>query len=137
MKKLFLSFSALLGQIVDGNVTQDDLDKGLFMFGCTRTHAIDPGAHNETDERTWNKGRNAEAYPSLLAALLAAEADGRAAWCRPDMQTRRPPVLVLNELLEKQGMQLIKVSESDGYHLSYPDLKDRIIHAGIALDAIY
>ena len=56
MRKLFLSFSSLLTFIAEDKVTVEDLRSGFFLFGCTRGHAIDPGAQGEADERTWNKG---------------------------------------------------------------------------------
>lgn len=137
MKKLFASFSGLLGQLVDGNITEEDLASGFFMFSCTRGHALAPGEEGGMDERLHNKGRNAEVYPQLLDALLIAEAAGRAGWIRPDAHTRLRPIDVLNEMLERHGMQTMHEDKMSGQYHSLPELRDRLNEAGIPLEVIF
>jgi hypothetical protein len=137
MKKLFLSFSTLLSHIADGKVTQDELDTGLFLFGCVRSHALQPGAQGETDERTWNKGKNAQGHPTLVTALLKAEEEGRAGWIRPESGVRKEPFAVLNALLEKQGLPSVPQEPGDSTHHSYPLMADRIAAAGLPLQVVY
>jgi len=137
MKKLFASFSGLLGQMVDGNVSQEDLRSGFFMFSCTRSHALDPGGDGGTDERTHNRGRNAEVYPALREALLLAENEGRVAWIRPDSQTRNKPVEVLNTMLEQHGMRTLNPDKMPDYYHSLPELRDRFAESSIPLNVIF
>lgn len=66
MKKLFLSYSALLKRVADGSVTQTDLDEGLFYFGCCREQVFTAS----TDD----------AALRIMTAALKAEVDGRIAW---------------------------------------------------------
>lgn len=137
MKKLFVSFSSLLREILEGKVTEADLNAGFFMFGCTRGHAYDPGGQGETDERKWNQGRNASAYPALIAALERAEAEGRAGWVRVEPRTSRDHFEVLSEMLVKHGLPVLARVEGDSSHYSYPDLRDRIVAAGLPLEVIF
>jgi hypothetical protein len=137
VKKLFMSFSTLLRLIADGQVTQEELDTGFFMFGCTRGHALEPGAQGETDERTWNKGKNANGYPTLLAALLKAEEDGRAGWIRLETKVPRNPFAILNEMLVKHGITPLEHQDGEGSHYSYPMLAERIAAAGLPLQPVY
>ena len=137
MKKLFVSFSSLLREILEGRVTDADLKTGLFMFGCTRGHAFEPGAQGETDERQWNQGRNATAFPQLIAALELAETEGRAGWVRRDAATRRDHFDVLNEMLVKAGLPLLERVAGDPSEYNYPALRVRIAEAGLQLELIY
>jgi hypothetical protein len=137
MKKLFVSFSSLLREILEGNVTDADLKAGFFMFGCTRGHAYDPGGQGDTDERQWNQGRNASAYPALIAALEQAEAEGRAGWVKVEPRTRRDHFEVLNEMLVKHGLPALERIPGDGWDYNYPALRDRIVEAGLPLEVIY
>ena len=47
-RKLFISFTGLMYALKAGRITDDDLASGLFAFGCTRGHAITPGASEPT-----------------------------------------------------------------------------------------
>lgn len=137
MKKLFLSFSTLLREIADNCLTEEDLKQGLFMFGCTRGHAIEPGAKGETDERKWNQGKNAAAHPILVNALLEAERDGRAVWLKgEDGRATRSHVTIFNELMAAKGLPLLQRT-SDFAHHSYPEWRDRIEEEGLPLEAVY
>lgn len=137
MKKLFVSFSSLLRELLQGSVTPADLKTGLFMFGCTRGHAFEPGAQGETDERQWNQGRNASVFPTLIAALELAEAEGRAGWVRRDATTRRDHFEVLSEMLVKVGMPVLERVAGDPSEYNSPALRDRIAEAGLQLEVIY
>ena len=80
---VFGSFSNLLGLIARGLVTEEQLRHGLFVFGCRRIHAYQPGT-GEVDERTWVRPPldGHAAHTVLVAALKAADEDGRATWWR-------------------------------------------------------
>lgn len=45
--KLFISFAGTMHALKSGRVAVGDLDTGLFVFGCTRDHALTPGASGE------------------------------------------------------------------------------------------
>jgi hypothetical protein len=135
MKKLFVSFSSLLREVGTGSVTPADLQQGLFFFGCMREHALDPGAAGEADERAWNKGKFAVAYPLIKAALLEAEKDGRAAWHKV-----RKPVdgawRVLDNLLGANGFSPLQ--HRDYYtNYCYPGVRDLVAERGLALEVVY
>jgi hypothetical protein len=135
MKKLFVSFSSLLREVSAGAVTPADLQQGLFFFGCMREHALDPGAAGEADERHWNHGKYATAYPAIRDALLAAEADGRAAWHKV-----RKPVdgawRVLDRLLEANGYSPLQHCNTFS-HYCYPGVRDLVAERGLALEVVY
>lgn len=83
MRKLFLSFTATLRGLDTGEVTPLDLKRGLFYFGCTRKHAMFPGADKETNEVNWffkNKQQAANRHGLLRQFLQKAEREGRAAY---------------------------------------------------------
>ena len=124
--KLFVSFTTLLGAIAGNAVSQEDLDTGLFYFGCVRSHAFTPGAEAEFDERVSLKERGAPAHEKLIAALTKAEAEGRCRWHRPDNHTRLAPYTLLNELLEANGIEKLKFVQEDFEpgHYCYPAVRD-------------
>lgn len=137
MKKLFLSFSTLLREIAHGRMSEEDLQQGLFMFGCTRGHALEPGAKGETDERTWSQGRNAAGHQPLVNALLQAEKDGRAAWLKDETgRATRSHVTVFNELMAANGLPQLQRTTGFAHH-SYPEWRDRIAEEGLPLEAVY
>lgn len=137
MKKLFLSFSTLLREIANGRVNEEDLNQGLFMFGCTRGHAFAPGAKNETDERTWNNGKNAAAHPVLVNALAQAEKEGRVAWLKDeDGRATRSHVTVFNELMAANHLPQLQRTRGFANH-SYPEWRDRIEEEGMPLVPVY
>jgi hypothetical protein len=137
MKKLFLSFSTLLRAIADGHISAEDLQRGLFMFGCTRGHALEPGAKGEADERKWNKGKNAVAHPILVNALLEAETAGRVAWLRDeDGRASRHHVTVFNELMLANSLPQLKRTEDFSNH-SYPEWRSRIEEECLPLEPLF
>lgn len=135
MKKLFVSFSSLLREVSAGTVTPADLQQGLFFFGCMREHALDPGAAGETDERNWNQGKYAQAYPAIKEALLAAEQDGRAAWHKV-----RKPVdgawRILDRLLEANGFAPLQHINTFS-HYCYPGVRELVAERGLPLEVVY
>ena len=80
---VFGSFSRLLGLIAQQLVSEEQLRHGLFVLGCRRIHAYQPGT-GEVDERTWVRPPldGHAAHTVLVAALKAADEDGRATWWR-------------------------------------------------------
>lgn len=78
MKKLFISFTATMNHLVEGSLTRADLDNGLFVFGCTRKHAMQPGVDEEYVERSVRE--NPAVHEQLVAALVQAEDEGRVRW---------------------------------------------------------
>ena len=97
--KIFRSYTTLLLLLARGRVSQEDLDQGLYFFGCTREHALNPGKAGERDEREGLGEAGMVAHRQLLEAVLAAEAQGRCRWHRPDVDTRLEPCGELNKLL--------------------------------------
>lgn len=137
MRKLFLSFSALLPAIVSGQISQEDLDNGFFMFGCHRTHALDPGSKGERDERQGNNGTNAKAHPTLVKALLTAELEHRCAWMNGPNQPRQNPFVAINLMLMTAGLPAMPLPEEATHaHYSYPGIEDYLREVQVPLIVI-
>jgi len=136
MKKLFVSFSSLLGAITDGTVNAEDLKNGLFFFGCRREHALQPGAAGEVDERQWKKGSYAAAHPTLVDALLAAEQEGRASWHNMAVRTDSPWNL-LDGLLTRNGFPPLQPLSDLNAHYCYPHVRETIAERAMALEVVY
>lgn len=135
-RKLFLSFTCLLSAMATGKVSQADLDEGLYMFGCTRGHALEPGAAGESDERTWNPGY-AEAYPAIRESLLKAETEGRAGWIRVKAGDQNDSVVILNQMLVGLGYPEFKRTDNDdGWYHSLPTMVRYIEQSGLPLTCI-
>jgi hypothetical protein len=98
--KLFISFTGTMAALVTGLVKVEDLKAGLFVFGCTRGHAITPGAAKEYVEPVVQ--RYPELHAQLVAAVLEAEAAGRVRWRGLREHTDYP---LVNELLTANGYQ--------------------------------
>lgn len=124
--KLFLSFTGLLYAIAHNSVSEEDLNTGLFYFGCMRGHAYEPGAHGELDERVLLKEKGAPAYAKLVQALAKAESEGRCRWFRPEPGVLHAPYTLLNELLTTNGVAALQFDEEQDYvqYWSYPAVRD-------------
>src|SRR3989344_9309635 len=78
-RKLFLSFTGLLQQIHHGLISQDDLDRGLYFFLCSRNHVFYPdrgGWHNEAEVIFKNNPAEAEAALNRIRAAFAKALEG-------------------------------------------------------------
>ncbi len=135
MQKLFVSFTSLLRLVSQGEVNDQDLDTGLFFFGCWREHALNPGAAGEADERTWHGGRYADAHPRIVQALLKAESEGRAQWHNAAQRTEGGWTL-LDRLLVDNGYSSLQ-AELPSSHYSYPGVLDAVKTRGLNLQVIY
>src|SRR5208282_1806122 len=102
-RKLFVSFTALLKAMRDDKVTEKDLERGLFYFGCTRRHAFEPGAQGDSNELEWFFKDATEAtatHQVLLKYVEKAEKDGRCVWREASQPNTYEQ---LNALLVKHG----------------------------------
>ncbi len=136
MRKLFVSFTSLVYGIAGGRVSDADLMTGLFAFGCTREHAMTPGAGGEYVERGVKD--HPEAHSKLVAAVLLAEGEGRVAW-RKDSNHHTNYELV-SGLLVKNGIGDIDEASptpgiNDGY--CYPGVRDRVEHKGYPIEVYF
>jgi hypothetical protein len=131
--KLFLSFTGLLRAIVCNEVSQDELDSGLFYFGCTRSHACKPGAAGEFDERTAYRENGLLAHEALLRALASAELAGRCRWHRLEEGVPLPAYPLLNELLLANGVPALTFpTELPDY--TYCGVRDRVREMGLPVE---
>ncbi len=73
--KLFISFTSTMSWLDAGFVNEQDLQVGLFIFGCTRQHAMEP-QNDEFVEATVRE--RPDLHAMLVRALLKAEQEGRA-----------------------------------------------------------
>lgn len=82
MTKLFVSFTRTISFLVRGKITAEDLENGLFYFGCRRVHAYEPWLDGpNANELEWDSPEESKAaHVLLVAALTKAEAEGRGAW---------------------------------------------------------
>ena len=101
--KVFGSFTWLLHGIAAGLVSDEDMANGLFVFGCKRIHAMDPGI-GEVDERTWVRPPldGHAAHEVLVRAILYAEDCGRCIWWR-DGEVEQAQAVV--DLLVLRGLK--------------------------------
>lgn len=117
MKKLFLSYSALLKLVADGSVTQADLDGGLYYFGCGRDQVFAP----------WTE----DAPKRVMAAVEKAEREGRVAW-RPRFGTNN--YQDLGVLLLMNGFDAVSTVRYDRFDL--PTVTEALKAASLPIEAI-
>ena len=126
MRKLYPSFTGLMMALVSGRVNASDLDNGLFVFGCTRAHAFEPGARGEWIETV--VVANPDTHAQILSALTVAEAEGRVRWRTREAHTDFD---LVNELLVANGEKPLKSHlEAYGFddpmpHYNYPSVVER------------
>jgi hypothetical protein len=136
-RKLFVSFTGTLAAMVNGKVNADDLANGLFAFGCTRDHAITPGAVGEQVE--YQVSQYPEVHVQLVRSLLAAEADKRIFW-RPNVKT--PTTFDdVSALLEAHGYKPLMSDEEfvvqfphRGSQYNYPAVEHRSTELEVVWD---
>ncbi len=139
MRKLFVSFTALLRALKEGLVTEGDLASGLFYFGCAREHALDPWK-GETNEVHWYFKDNPEqgrvVHGQIVAAILLGESDGRVIWRTRDS---RQSYEELNSLLVKHDVGSISCDDfraTNGPYC-YPGVVDRVTEANLQLQVVH
>lgn len=138
MRKLFLSFTGTIRGLSEGKVTQQDLDAGIFYFGCAKSHACAPWKPDHghvSNELEWfykDADARAVAHRRLIEAFTKAETDGRLAW-RPDGGPNSYGQL--NELLAANAIATIdRIDGPDSY--CYPEVAEAIEEAGIPLSVV-
>ncbi len=109
MPTLFLSFTATLRLMTEGEITQATLTNGIFYFGCTKEHVF-----GEPEEAKWfEEGKSSLAI--LREALVRAEQEGRVLWRGP-----RNTWQELESLLSANGMN-VKFDPLEGYSYFYAE----------------
>lgn len=104
-QKVFISFSGLLTAMRDGKVTPEDLENGLFYFGCVREHVFSSDDNSDVNRIFHDDPvAGALAFVRIQTAVHNAETDGRAVF-RPD--DGRPCLDQLNDLLYHRGLPMI------------------------------
>jgi hypothetical protein len=123
--KLFISFSLLMSRLAEKKVTWADLSRGLFYFGCTREHVINPGANGEYVEMVVEE--NSDVLSRLQKAVLKAEKEGRVAWRKRDEHNSYEQ---LDGLLVSNGFKPLAEEDSnvlggDRSHYNYSSVQRR------------
>lgn len=142
-RKLFVSFTGLMYGIVAGEVSQTDLETGLFHFGCTREHAINPGAAGEHVETVVRK--HPDVHAMVVGAILLAEGEGRIAWrTREDGSGRYElllPLLAANGYAIGGAESLIGDWRSSRQyqmgHYSYPAVRDLVEDLALDIEVVF
>lgn len=139
-RKLVVSFTGLLYAIERGGITESDLDDALFYFGCTREHAMNPGANGETNELDWAvrkldldeaEAKRQRIHGIVTRSLEKAEKDGRAAFRALNVGNS---IEQLNGLLSENGFATL--TDTDGYY-SYPYVEALIEVHGLPLEVVW
>ena len=129
-RKLFISFTGLMYALKAGRITDDDLANGLFAFGCTRGHAITPGASNEHVEDV--VVQNPEVHQRLVKAIGEAEFLCRVVWRTQEegnMSFQRINELLVGNCLQPLNSHKEAYGQEDHFpHYNYPSVKDRCPH---------
>ncbi len=119
-RKLFLSFSGLLIAMREGSITQEDLNSGLFAFGCTREYALNPwkkdiriAVNNVEQVFKHDPDLGRKVHGQIAAALLKAEPEGRATFRKVASLTR---MYDLELMLNRHGMSMVR-EDMDGFDL--------------------
>lgn len=121
--KLFVSFSSLMSRLASKKVKWVDVDRGLFYFGCTREHVMEPGAGGEYMETVITE--NPDILKRLQKAVRKAENEGRVSWRKRQEYNNYAQ---LNELLVGNGFKPLADADDneqcgDSSHYNYPAVK--------------
>lgn len=93
-KKLFISFTTIMGGVHAGKIDDQDLDTGLFFFGCSK------GAFAALEERVNPEGK--AAYRKIKFAIAKAEKEGRVEW---GPGRSKHPHAQMSALLSRNGLE--------------------------------
>ncbi len=141
MRKLFVSFTALLFRLADKKVTDADLATGLFHFGCCLEHVLNPGAFgDENNEVLWAFRNDPEggkaAHAQIVAAVRKAQEEGRIVW-RDPTNPRVSQYDLIAELLERNGLGPLGPSDyASGSSYSYASLAHRVRSGNLPLEVV-
>lgn len=127
MRKIFLSYSGILIGLRNGQIVMDDLEGGLFYFGCCKSAVTDDSDlpypihsfHSQEEREELMK-----LIPQVRQIVFAAESDGRADYRKPIAPNSWEE---LNALLVRNGF--VAVDSRVGFvelDYSYPTACDLI-----------
>jgi len=132
---LFVSYTRLLGLIRDGEVSQSELENGLFYFGCTEKNVQNPGAGAQDDRRLsdvdavfhQDKRAGQRAMRRIRHAVHVAKKQGRAEF---RVRGQHNNYDQLNTLLVRNGLPALDTNNHgtryetiDFTHYAYPCVK--------------
>lgn len=82
MRKIFLSYTTLIHNLINNITKPEDLEDALFSFGCSRLHVYRDIKKNP-GEYEYLKPKNINQINSIITnAITKAALDGRVVWCR-------------------------------------------------------
>lgn len=99
--KLFISFAGTMSALESGRVNRDDLACGLFLFACTRDHAMTPDKNCKYVEDIVTE--RPDLHRELVDALIKAEQDGRVRW--RTVEDGNASFAMVDELLSSNGYE--------------------------------
>lgn len=137
MSKLLISFTGVLYAIHNGRLTEEDLADALFYFGCTRQHALNPGAEGEANELEWvseDRPEQERVHQILTNAILEAEKDGRIVWRAVGSPNTFEQ---LNALLEANGYSGLDFGRYDQPYYKYPTVQQAVTEQGYPLEVVW
>ena len=122
--KLFLSYSKLLYLVADGKVTEDEMRRGLFFFGCPVQYFEDTDNDiiitsinlAQTEEE---KTRFLESYDIMKRVVSIASAEGRTYFKSKEGHVS---IRDLNRFLKRNGVDVSAVGFGKK-RFNYPDVK--------------
>lgn len=133
--KLFLSYSKLLYLVADGKVTEDEMKKGLFFFGCPVQYFEDP--ENDTIITAVNlaqteeeKRRLLESYDIMKTVVSIASAEGRTYFKSKDGHLS---IRNLNGFLKRNDVDVSALALEEE-RFSYPTVKQKY---NTVVDVVY
>ena len=79
---LFLSLTTTVHKLAKGELSDDDLLRGLFYFGCLRKYIVDDELGSLAATRWWTTSEDGarRLHARLRTTVLHAESKGRAIW---------------------------------------------------------
>jgi len=135
MRKIFLSYSALINLWNRYEISHADLDSAVFMFGCTRNALMKPIPKDAVLHAQWLRHGKA-AHDIMMPYYMKAEREGRAIWLRKPNGEYRVVNTQFNVMLRSLGMPEVDFGH-ECFPLNYPATAEMIKRFNINLDPVY
>lgn len=83
MRKIFLSYTTLIHNLINGTIKPSDLENALFSFGCSRLHVYRDIKKNPGEYEHFKTKKDISFINNIITtAVTQAALDGRVLWCR-------------------------------------------------------
>jgi hypothetical protein len=135
MRKIFLSYSALIALYNYGEISHADMAHGIFMFGCTPKALKNPLPKDPATRALW-LAHGKQAHEAMMPHFNKAEKEGRVIWIRKPTGEYRVANNDFNKMLSRLGLPLADFGNRC-FQMNQESIAELLDEMNVQLDPVY